>query len=97
MLRPLAVYEHQPLVPVRDDELRDDVTVRQRERGGAETVGDLLRGEQDGFDQLRPAVVFGDPGQVGAAFAPRAVHPMTLDATHAPGVVEEGPAALRVA
>ena len=97
MLRPLAVDQDQPLVPVRDDEAREDLAVGERERGGAETVGDLLRGEEDRFDQLRPAVIGGDPGQVGAAFAPGAVDPMTLDAAHAPGVVEQSPAAPRVA
>ena len=67
---PWPSTQDQPLVPVRDDEAREDLAVRQRERGGAETVGDFLRGEEDRLDQLRAAVVGGDPGQVGAAFAP---------------------------
>ena len=97
MRRALAVEQDHPLASIRDDEARENLAVRQRERGGAETVGDLLRGEEDRLDQLGAAVGGGDPGQVGAAFAPRIIHSVTLDATHAPGVVEEGSAAPRVA
>src|SRR5262249_694174 len=66
------------------------------DRDGAETVSDPLRGEQDRFDQLRGAVRGSDVGQVGAAFASRAVDPMTLVAAWTLGVVEEGTSALRI-
>jgi len=94
---PLAVDEDEPFVTVGDDKAREDLAVRQRERGGAETIGDLLRREEYGFDQLRLAVGGGDPGQVGTAFAPLAVHPVTLDASRTPGVPEQDPATPRVA